>query len=276
MMKRTQQGFSLVELMMVLVVLTIVMGVIFQQIIAMQQRYKTEEVRQDLFSEAREFVDQFARDVHESGYPHQKIYANGVLGANPEVDGRLAVGIVHAGPTEFWMEGDVDGDGQVDSVRYSLVAVNGSCPCTLQRSQVVKVPNLDAWKQPAVFNTEVQGVANSLGINGGAPLLIAGQTSRPGVGVINDDAYFATLKAPAVFQYYDGNGAQVNANTDISNGGGQAVIMNIRTVRIVLNLVASSPDPRTGLKPYVTLGAIAKLPNCSIYATNQTPPVPGC
>src|SRR4051794_37378507 len=113
---RRQKGFSLVELMMVLVILTIVMGVIFQQIVSLQRRGRAEEVKQDIFSEGREFVGQFARDVHEAGYPSFKQYST-VLVAN---DARLASGIVVATPTDFMVEGDVDGDGLIDSVRYTV------------------------------------------------------------------------------------------------------------------------------------------------------------
>jgi prepilin-type N-terminal cleavage/methylation domain-containing protein len=281
-MKR-QRGFSLVELMMVLVVLTIVMGVIFQQIISMQERYKTEEMRTDMFSEAREFVDQFARDIHESGFPATKNYASGVLGSPVSpTDSRLAVGIVSASPTDLWLEGDVDGDGQVDSVRYTLVAgAGGTCPCTLRRSQIIKLGGTNPWSQPTSYSTEVNGVLNSLGMGGGgAALLVSGQSSSVqanGTTVVsNDDTYFTTMKSPQLFRYYDGTGAAINVNTDISSGGGQAVIKTIRTVRLMMNLVASAPDPKTGIKPYVTLGAIAKLPNCSMYAVNSNPPVAGC
>jgi prepilin-type N-terminal cleavage/methylation domain-containing protein len=120
--KRSEQGFSLVELMIVLVILTIVMGVIFQQIVSLQQRYKTEEIKADIFSEAREFTDQFVRDIHQTGYPGKTVYTAAALGAPPENDNRLAVGIVSATPTDLQLEADVDGDGLVDSVRYTLIA----------------------------------------------------------------------------------------------------------------------------------------------------------
>lgn len=279
-MKRKEQGFSLVELMMVLVVLTIVMGVIFQQIISLQQRYRTEEVRTDVFSEAREFMDQFARDIHESAYPHTRLYGAGII-ANAPNDQRVAVGIVRATRTELWLEGDVDGDGFVDSVRYTLTPGPGNaCPCILQRSQVVKMDGTAPTAQPSSYSTEVQGVVNSAGFNNGPGLLIAGQSSiiNPAGArvVVNDDNYFATLKNMPMFVYYNGNGQPFAVNSDVSTAAGQSLIRQIRTVRITMNLVANAADQATGRKPHVTLSSIAKLPNCSIFANGAVPPVPGC
>jgi prepilin-type N-terminal cleavage/methylation domain-containing protein len=279
--KRNEQGFSLVELLMVLVVLTIVMGVIFQQIINLQQRYKTEEVRTDVFSEAREFMDQFARDIHESAYPSSKLYAAAVLPAQPDLDSRVAVGIVSASPTDLQLEGDVDADGLVDSVRYTLVGAAGNtCPCALTRSQVIKLNGTAPWNQPTSPSTEVQGMVNSLGLGGGgATVLITGQSSIMIGGVRqvrNDDVIFAGLKNAPVFSYYNGAGQLMAVNTNVSTAAGQAVIRQIRTVRITMNLIGNTFDPATGMKPYVTLGAIAKLPNCSIYANGANPPIAGC
>ena len=283
-MKRSQRGFSLIEMMAVLVILTIVMGVVFKQMISLQQRYRAEAVRTDAFSEAREFMDQFARDVHQSGYPHTRVYAAGVVGATPQAaapNSLVAVGIVKATPTDMILEGDVDGDGVIDSVRYTLqAAANGMCPCTLQRSQIFKVNGTQPWQQPFSYNTEIQNVVNSVGLGGGGgSLVIFGQSSvatNQTFVVQNDDAIFANLKNQPIFLYYDGNGNNVNPNTDISTNAGSNVIMRVRSVRITMNLVAPTPDPQTGIKPYVSLTETAKLPNCSIYANNSNPVVPGC
>lgn len=267
-MKRSEQGFSLVELMIVLVILTIVMGVIFQQIVNLQQRYKTEEIKADIFSEAREFTDQFVRDIHQTGYPGKTVYTGGALGAPPENDNRLAVGIVSATPTDLQIEADVDGDGLVDSVRYTLIAGPGNtCPCTLQRSQVIKLNGTAPWNQPTTFNTEVQGIVNSVGLGAGGAALPINGTSLIGNVTSNDDVLFAPLKTQAVFGYYDATGTLVNVNTNVSTGAGQTAIAAIKSVRIVINIVANTHDPRTGWKPHVTLSGTARVTNCSFYAT---------
>lgn len=285
-MKRNQRGFSLIELMAVLVILTIVMGVVFRQMISLQQRYRAEAVKTDTFGEAREFMDQFARDIHQSGYPTTKIYAQGVVGATPQAAAPLsivAVGLVRATPTDFVMEGDVDGDGVIDSVRYTVqAAANGMCPCSVQRSQIFKLNGQQPWNQPFSYNTEIQGVVNSAGLGGGGgSLVIFGQSALP-IGpngkfmAVNDDAIFANLKNQPMFQYYNGAGAAVNPNTDISTNAGSNLIRTIRSVRITMNLISPTADPQTGMKQYVSLTETAKLPNCSIYANGANPPVVGC
>jgi prepilin-type N-terminal cleavage/methylation domain-containing protein len=289
---RKQKGFSLVELMMVVVILTIVMGVIFQQIISLQQRARAEEDKQDIFSEGREFVDTFARDLHQAGYPNQKLYTTVYVPS----DSSLAVGIVAASPTFLQLEGDVDGDGVVDSVAYAVCnsagvcATNaapspgGTCPCSVQRSQVVKLAGTNPWAQPTSFNTQINGMVNSQGMAGvGVSLLITGQSALPtGPGgrfvAANDDTIFTGMKGFDTFRYYDGTGTRVNLATDISTVAGQTLIRGIRTVRLTMNLISSTPDQRTGMKPSVALGTIAKMANCSMYSGGfgGQPAVTGC
>ncbi|MDP9268253.1 MAG: prepilin-type N-terminal cleavage/methylation domain-containing protein [Acidobacteriota bacterium] len=287
-----QRGFSLVELMIVLVILTIVMGVIFQQIVSLQRRSRAEETKQDIFSEGREFVEQFSRDIHQAGYPSYKAYSAVLIPS----DARLAVGIVRATPTDLVIEGDVDGDGLVDSIEYTVCNSagvcaspgtpnpGGTCPCSLQRSQVVKLGGTNPWAQPTSPSTQVNGLINSAGLGGGgASLLITGQSALPtgvqGAFVAqNDDVLFQGMKNQPVFTYYDVTGTQLAVNTDISGAAGQNVIRSIRTVRIAVNLLGSTADGQTGMKPSAALGAIAKLANCSMYSGGVAgiPAVTGC
>jgi len=289
---RRQKGFSLVELMIVVAILTIVMGVIFQQIVSLQRRARAEETKQDIFSEGRGFVEQFSRDIHQTGYPSYKSYTATLVPS----DARLAVGIVRATPTDLVLEGDVDGDGLVDSVEYSVCNnagvcaspatpnPGGTCPCSLQRSQVVKLGGTNPWAQPTSPSTQVNGLINSLGLGGGgAAVLITGQsatkTGAQGTFVVqNDDTLFAGMKNQAIFTYYDTTGALMAVNTDISTAAGQGVIRRIRTVRIAMNLLGSSADGQTGMKPSAALGGIAKLANCSMYSGGFAglPAVTGC
>ena len=289
---RKQKGFSLIELMIVVAILTVVMGVIFQQIVSLQRRSRAEETKQDIFSEGREFVEQFSRDIHETGYPSYKIYATALL----PTDARLAVGIVRATPTDLLIEGDVDGDGLVDSVEYAVCNSagvcsspatpnpGGTCPCSLQRSQVVKLGGTNPWAQPTSPSVQVNGLINSSGLGGGgAAVIITGQSALPtGAGgafvAQNDDVLFAGMKNQPAFTYYDGTGTAIGVNTDISTVAGQTAIRQIRTVRIAMNLLGVTPDGQTGMKPSVALGAIAKSANCSVYSGgfNGLPAITGC
>src|SRR5438046_29721 len=111
---RQQAGFSLIEMLMVLAILTLVMGVTLQARMDVQRRTGTEAAKVDLNQEGREFVDQMVRDLHQAGYPTVTMYAN-------PAGSPFAAGITAATSTSIQFEGDVDGDGIVDTVNYQLI-----------------------------------------------------------------------------------------------------------------------------------------------------------
>src|SRR5712692_395731 len=142
------RGFSLIELLIVTAVLMVVLGGIVQYIAVASQRSKIESTKVDLTQEGREFIDEFERDIHQAGYPNCRQFNNALLCPNVTTnqDHRIAAGLVSVSSTQIIFEGDVDGDGNVDSVRYQLLdsannvpGPGSTCPCTIQRSQVAKV-----------------------------------------------------------------------------------------------------------------------------------------
>jgi prepilin-type N-terminal cleavage/methylation domain-containing protein len=150
---RRQGGFSLIELLVVVLLLSIVVGALFSQIERAQIRYRVEDQRLDLTQQQREFIDQFTRDLHQAGYPTANMYTTGV-NAN-----LWARGILSISPTDVQLEGDTEGDGQVYTVEYSYFDGAGwpgpsqnPCPC-IRRSSLVK-----GSAGPATTFTEVQGV----------------------------------------------------------------------------------------------------------------------
>src|SRR3954454_17793710 len=70
--KRLASGFSLIELMIVLVVLLVITGAICQVIKLSTERSVTEQTKVDMFQEAREFMDQMSRDLRQAGYPNPR------------------------------------------------------------------------------------------------------------------------------------------------------------------------------------------------------------
>jgi len=144
---RRQSGFSLVELLMVVLLLTIVVGALFTQIDRAQVRYRVEDQRLDMTQQEREFIDQFVRDLHQSGYPAASMYSAGAVPANSVAGGTF--GLISISSTDVQIEGDMDGDGQVESVEYSYDA---TCQC-IRRSSLAK-----GAAGPATNFTEVQGV----------------------------------------------------------------------------------------------------------------------
>jgi len=59
---KTQSGFSLIEMMIVVLVITIIMGAVFKSINVTQQTSTQQQMRLDLTQQARNFVDQITTD----------------------------------------------------------------------------------------------------------------------------------------------------------------------------------------------------------------------
>ena len=131
--RKKQAGFSLVELLLVVLLLSIVVGALFSQIDRAQVRYKVEDQKLDLTQQEREFIDQFTRDLHQAGYPAPRMFATG---ANVNL---YALGVTSFSATDLIMEGDTEGDGQVHVVEYSCFdpAAGGACP-VLRRTSSIK------------------------------------------------------------------------------------------------------------------------------------------
>jgi prepilin-type N-terminal cleavage/methylation domain-containing protein len=231
------RGFSLIELMIAIVILMIVVGGIFGVIDVVNQRSSTEQSKLDMIQEAREFMDQMSRDLHQAGYPSYRHYLkDGVLTAVPIAnDEKNAVGIVHVADGDLWFEGDVDGLGVVSVVRYHLdLSTTNGCPC-LRRSQLPKIDGnpYDAQSME-VYQIQVQGVQNKEIFSAFA----RGTTGTP-------------IPLPVNFKD-DG-----------------AAVANVDTIKAVLSLRSPNADPKTGLHPVTSLVMTAKLNNCSQAADKQ-------
>ena len=160
----TRKGFSLMEMMMVVFILTLLVGAIFRLIDQAQVRYSVETRKLDLTQQERDFIDQFTRDLHQAGYPSPVTYGNRLdLSSN-----RTAVGIWSISQTDLIMEADVDGNGIVDEIAYHLDPNPGganNCPC-ITRASVPKSDSTMPWNQapPAqAYFTQVQNVVLSRG-----------------------------------------------------------------------------------------------------------------
>src|SRR2546423_1320745 len=139
MTRQGQRGFSLLELMIVLVILLVIMSGIFKLMTTAGQRSATEQAKLDMFQEAREFMDQMSRDLRQAGYPSPLNFTSTALTAQITNDTHAAVGLVKVAADELWFEGDVEGTGTVSVVHYWLdSSTTNNCPC-LKRSQLPKV-----------------------------------------------------------------------------------------------------------------------------------------
>jgi prepilin-type N-terminal cleavage/methylation domain-containing protein len=286
---RSQAGFSLLELVIVCAILTIVLASVFNGVDLVTQRSQAEQTKVDLTQEGREFVDEFERDLHQAGYPNCRMVAAPGAANNCPADfsnttvwqsSAVADGLVYLSNTQIIFEGDVDGNGTIDSIQYRLVdsagnsPPTGTCPCYIQRSQKPKVDGTAPLSQPTSWSQELQNVVNS-GVPGGTAtygggLPIAGSTAW---GASNTAYYAAisTFKDFPVFQAYDQTGAIVPLPQDNTSPAGAAYLACplgsaacIKSIRLTINLLADAVtgvDMKTNVRPVTTLVGDARLVN---------------
>ncbi len=83
-----QRGFSLIELMVSVAILTVVIGVVVQGVNTMQIRNTVEVNRVDLTQESREFMDQITNDMHQCGFPRIGMFDPATLAKRGKLRGR--------------------------------------------------------------------------------------------------------------------------------------------------------------------------------------------
>jgi prepilin-type N-terminal cleavage/methylation domain-containing protein len=225
-----QRGFTLIEMMIVIAILATVTGGIFLQLNTAQQRINTEQTKVDNFAEARDFVDQFFRDINLIGYPNghmMNFLSSNLLTA--QQNGHVAVGLVKIEDNAIWFEGDVNGSGVVQSVQYKINGSGGTtCPLCLQRSSVDKVDGTAPLSQGVSWGTEVNDVITS-----------------------------------PIFTYFDTAGAAVATPLDI-NSNGQA-LAKVKTIHISLTIQNNANiDPKTGQPIQTSFQGEVSLNNCSM------------
>jgi prepilin-type N-terminal cleavage/methylation domain-containing protein len=254
-----EKGFSLIEMMVVLAVITIIMGVVFKSIALTQQTSTSQQIKLDLTQQARQFVDQLTRDLRSAGYPNTRDMAQGstdplYAGACPDTttnsvtspcDPSNGVGLIYVNFNQLWFAGDVDGTGTTDGggnllgtanvkiIKYDYFPVGPNCPC-LRRSEYLRTtyqdPVADANGTVAVDQMEIQGVQN------GTP-------------------------ADPIFTAYDPTtGAAEPWPIDFTNTANQ--MAKINSLRIVLAVQSSSRDT-TGAFPITRVVSTVALSNCS-------------
>ena len=252
-----QHGFSLLELLVTVAILGIVSGGVLSQMDLAVRRSSAEQVKLDNFQEARDFVDQFFRDINQIGYPNSRMTDTSSIGWSPTLvkqttyawaspyinDNRMAIGLVKVDANEIRFEADTNGDGNVQSIVYTVNG-SGSCALCLQRSQIDKVSNDPLTGQPPNWGTEVNDVV-----------------SNP------------------IFSYFKSDGTQVTTlPVDISTLAGAQTLASIKTIQISLIIRNNNvKDLKTGLPIETSFEGEVSLNNCSMAAAYSSTLAPmGC
>jgi prepilin-type N-terminal cleavage/methylation domain-containing protein len=246
--QRRERGFSLLEMLIVVLIIGVVTGAVLSQLNMAVQRSSAEQTKLDNMQEARDFVDQFFRDINEIGYPNSRMVDTTSASWSPALvtqatyvwasqyinDNRFAIGLVKIDANELRFEADTNGDGNVQSVIYTI---NGSGTCTLclQRSQVAKVSGNPLTGQTTNWGTEVNDVVNT----------------NP------------------IFTYYKADGTQVTGlPLDISTAAGAATIASVKTIQISLTIRNNAvKDLQSGLPLETGFQGEVSLNNCSMAAS---------
>ena len=247
---RDTRGFSLLELMLVIVVLLTVSGVIMRGIIEMQHRNTAETSKVDTVQQTRDFIDQMVRDVHQVGYPPGRVIAGNPSCVN---NASVSCGVILFSPTQVIYEGDLEGTGNVYQIWMQLLPpASGRCPCTLQRGVILKAQAL-AGNVPTYF-TEVNGVLNSGNGAGGSNFPI----SLPGPGTYtsyaNLDVFDAYFNDASLFVSPTGTYSCDEAAAPLSCSG-------IRSLQISVNVTSNFADPKTNTYPVYSITSKARLNN---------------
>ncbi len=224
-MKIEQRGFSFLELLASMAILSIVMAVVVEGITTMQARNMVETNKLDLTQQTREFMDQIVNDIHQSGFPSLAMFdpltLNPAAGGNPicTQNQNLACGFKSISTTELQFEGDVDGTG-VSFVDIKLNVPAGGCPCTITRGTAAK-PYPTPPNPTPTFYTQVSNVMNT-----------------------------------TIFTAYDYGGNVITLPL-----AGSGTMSNVAAIGITLYLKSSEADPKTGVFPTVTMVSTAAVTN---------------
>lgn len=236
----SQRGFTLLEMLITVAILSLIVGAVFSQMGDAQQRMSAEDTQLDDFQQARDFVDQFLRDINQIGDPNIRLFdltQPGFNAANPPTnDPRFAVGLVRIADDAVWFEGSANGVGTVQVIQYQVNSCGNLGRC-LQRSQVDKQT--------------------------GDPL--TGQAAASWGTEIND------VVSTPVFEYYHFNGTRITGlPLDTSTPAGASTLASIKTIQIRLRIQNPNVmDPKTGLPVEANFESEASLNNCSMVANGQ-------
>jgi len=115
--KSHKAGFTLIETLVAILVLTILMVGVFREINNAQTYYRVEGAKVDVTQPQRQFIDNFTRDLHQAGFPTPASVGPGNAAAQ---------GLTAFSNTSLTFDGDLDGTG-IQTVTYTYDAAGCAC-----------------------------------------------------------------------------------------------------------------------------------------------------
>src|SRR5579864_7307841 len=91
---RAHRGFSLVELMVVMAILTVVISVLTEGIIQIQKRGASEVAKVGTAQETRQFMDQILRDLRQCGFPSLAMFDSSFIPTPTVNSANVAGGLI--------------------------------------------------------------------------------------------------------------------------------------------------------------------------------------
>jgi prepilin-type N-terminal cleavage/methylation domain-containing protein len=259
---KTQSGFSLIEMMIVVLVITIIMGAVFKSINVTQQTSTQQQMRLDLTQQARNFVDQITTDLRNSGYPYKRNMTLGTVNpTSPNAapyntytsayDPNNAPGLIYVDNSAIWFAGAVDGSSgatagtaKVKIVRYDYVAGGTGCPC-LRRTEFDR--------------------------NGGDPLTDAQNPGAAPAQLEIQGVQGGTTTADPIFTVYDATGTAIALPIDFDNNA--ATLASINSLKVNLTVQSQNKDFTGGIPVTTVVSSMALMNSCSEALLNgYTPP----
>ena len=161
-----QRGFSLVELVVTVAILTTVIAVVTDGISQIERKSASDVNKVGAAQETRQFMDQILRDLRQSGYPGPGLFDPTTLTAATttypkicQMNINVACGMISFSTSAIQFEGDIDGSGVSDVYLQVVVPTSGNCPCTIQRGTVFKAAGTSPpyYSTPAYY-TELDNV----------------------------------------------------------------------------------------------------------------------
>jgi prepilin-type N-terminal cleavage/methylation domain-containing protein len=133
-----QFGFSLVELMFALAILTTVFAILAAGMSDIQKKSASDVSRLGVAQETRQFMDQILRDLRQCGFPSLAMFDASISPTPALTSNYVAQGMVSFSSSAIQFEGDVDGSGVSEVYIQVVVPASGNCPCAVQRGTVLK------------------------------------------------------------------------------------------------------------------------------------------